>query len=105
MSTKKRTGGLNLATPAMPEPDSQETMPAAVPGEAVLRAIIYPDRKKIGCVLIQAAYGGNTVVPHYFDSRQWATDLGENPRPCEATRTQWEWLAAYWKQKYGLTQT
>lgn len=75
----------------------KDAPPKALPGEPLLKAVIYPDAKKVGCVLLQAIYGGNSTVPSlFFEGKQWATAPLPNPRPCSATPAQWRWLAKRW---------
>ncbi len=80
----------------MPKAKAPAGPPAALPDEALLRAVIYPDSKKIGCVLLQAIYGGNSFVPQMFDSKLWALAPLDNPRPVSGTQAQWQWLADLW---------
>lgn len=76
---------------------TKEKMPEAKPGDPMLKAVIYPDDKKIGCVLLQAMYGGDSSVPSlFFDNDLWALSPMKNPRPCSATAEQWRWLAKKW---------
>lgn len=64
--------------------------------EPTLAAIIDPQRRQIGCVLVQAVFGGDPAVCHLFDSRLWATAPTETMRGARGTRSDWEALASAW---------
>jgi hypothetical protein len=73
-----------------------EGPPEAKAGDAMVNAVIYPESKKVACVLLQAVYGGSSYVPQLFDTKFWAVAPMPGARACSATIEQWRWLADHW---------
>lgn len=74
--------------------------------EPSYKAVIYPKSKKIACVLLQAIYGGNSHVPHLFDTRLWAVaPPKEKPVGVSGTKKEWEELADAWEKDLKTNKT
>ena len=56
-----------------------------------------PNTLRIGCVIIQAAYGlgeNNFIVSQYFDPKTWIVGEGiQELKRMEATLSQWQFIA------------
>lgn len=65
------------------------------------RGIIYPKTKQVACVLLQALYGGDSQVAHFFPSRLWAVAPPPNdkPTPVQGTAAEWTELVARWTKE------
>lgn len=71
-------------------------------------AVLYPETKQIGCVLLQAIYGGESIVASlFFDSAQWAVapPQGVKPTMVRGTEAQWKKLASDWSGVNDGTRT
>lgn len=67
-----------------------------------IRAVIYPEQKKIACVLLQTIFGGNSHIPsRYFDSDIWELSP-ETPgaQMFFGTAEQWQQLGNKWNKEY-----
>lgn len=70
----------------MPEPQE----------EHLLKAIIFPEAKKVGCVLLQALVGGDSAVCNLFETDAWEVTTLDGAKPVAGTQDQWERLAKKW---------
>lgn len=66
--------------------------------EVKINAIIYPDKKKIGCVLQQAIVGGNGSICHLFDAQVWEVGGFEGMKKVSGTKAEWTKLADHWNK-------
>jgi hypothetical protein len=64
--------------------------------EQLIKAIVDPNSKQIGCVLLQAALGGDQSVVHLFDD--WLTAPTSGMGWAELTLPQWRDLAKKWNK-------
>lgn len=67
------------------------------------RAVVYPEQKKIACVLLQAVFGGDSIVPQAFDTKHWAVSPLPNPKPFTDTGANWMKLAERWDKEANGT--
>src|SRR5690348_5079214 len=69
--------------------------------------LIDPKTKRVGCVLLQAAYGfgdGNWMVQQ-FDTKAWIVGEGmEALRPYTGTREEWKRVAAIFNKHHSKPQ-
>lgn len=59
----------------------------------MVSALYNPTTGKIGCVLLQSAYGAEKRVSHLFDVADWELAPAEGQAIMQATLEQWRWLA------------
>lgn len=58
--------------------------------EVKLKVVVDVQTKQVGCVLLQALYGGSSAVASMFDTRHWVLAPNDNLRIVEGTLTQWQ---------------
>lgn len=64
---------------------------------SLIRCLIYPEEKKIGCVIVQAIAGGDSKIPGIFLTEHWKlTPQKEGGVMMNATQEQWQALADKW---------
>lgn len=63
-------------------------------------AVVYPEKKMVGCVLIQAAYGFNTQVPYLFDPEDWVLAPEDGGKAMRGTQEEWRKLADNWNEHH-----
>ena len=74
--------------------ENSNAEPAAA-SRKLLRALVDPERRQVGCALVQAAYGGDRSVCHMF--KDWATSPTGDMVMMRGTERQWRALAEKWK--------
>ena len=62
----------------------------------LIRAVIYPEKKLIGCVLQQAAMGGDSSICQLFDTSRWEVGGFTGGKGVSGTLEDWKKLAEKW---------
>lgn len=70
-----------------------------------MRGIIYPESRKVACVLLQAVYGANSSVAHYFDTALWElSPPQEAPKGFDLTPEKWREVARKFSEHHKLKE-
>lgn len=60
---------------------------------AKIKLLYHPDKRRVGCVLLQAVVGGCTHTAHFWTDSPWITAPEEGMRMFSGTREEWEEIA------------
>jgi hypothetical protein len=65
-----------------------------------ISALVFPERKKVGCVLLQVFVKGDRGICYLFN--EWETNGSEDGIVMHGTRQEWERLAEQWNEHHKL---
>jgi hypothetical protein len=62
--------------------------------DPVIRGVYDPETRKVACVLLQVAYGGDQRASHCFDTRDWEVAPTPGMMMISAPLSRWRAVAA-----------
>lgn len=62
--------------------------------------VVYPKTKKIGCVLLQSIFGGQSALCSLFDTVAWETGDTKNAKMAKLTMSEWKRLASHYNNHH-----